>query len=63
MDLGEPGLPRSRGGPSIASLRDYVLVSQPEPLIEVYRRTEGGGFELCEARAEGVLEVALQPIS
>ena len=25
----------------IASLRDYVLASQAEPLIEVYRRTEG----------------------
>ncbi len=35
----------------IASLREYVLVSQAEPLIEVYRRAESGRFELLEARA------------
>lgn len=35
----------------IASLREYVLVSQSEPLIEVYRRNERGHFELIEARA------------
>jgi Uma2 family endonuclease len=42
----------------IASLRDYVLVSQAEPLIEVYRRTEGGRFELFEARAGETIELA-----
>jgi hypothetical protein len=35
----------------IASLRDYVLVSQGEPLVEAYRRTGGGRFELFAARA------------
>ena len=42
----------------IVSLRDYVLVSQAEPLIEVYRRTEGGRFELLEARAGETIELA-----
>jgi Uma2 family endonuclease len=35
----------------IPSLREYVLVSQREPLIEVHRRTERGTWELVEARA------------
>jgi len=34
----------------IPSLREYVLVSQLEPQIEVYRRNERGLFELVEAR-------------
>lgn len=34
----------------IPSLQEYVLVSQSEPLIEVYRRNERGLFELTEAR-------------
>jgi Uma2 family endonuclease len=35
----------------IPSLREYVLVSQHEPLIEVYRRNERGNWELvAEAR-------------
>jgi Uma2 family endonuclease len=42
----------------IASLREYVLVSQAEPLIEVYRRTQGGRFELFEARAGEAIELA-----
>jgi Uma2 family endonuclease len=42
----------------IASLREYVLVSQAEPLIEVYRRTEGGRFELLDARAGETIELA-----
>lgn len=42
----------------IASLRDYVLVSQAEPLVEVYRRTAGGRFELFEARAGETIELA-----
>jgi Uma2 family endonuclease len=42
----------------IASLRDYVLVSQGDPLIEVYRRTEGGRFELFEARAGQTIELS-----
>ena len=32
------------------SLREYVLVAQDEPRIEVYRRTEQGRWELSEAR-------------
>jgi Uma2 family endonuclease len=35
----------------IPSLREYVLVSQSEPRIEVFRRIEGGRWELHEARA------------
>ncbi|MCU0255309.1 MAG: Uma2 family endonuclease, partial [Vicinamibacterales bacterium] len=42
----------------IASLREYVLVSQGEPLVELYRRTEGGRFELLEARAGQTIELA-----
>jgi len=35
----------------IVSLREYVLVAQGEPLIEVYRRNERGNWELfVEAR-------------
>ena len=35
----------------IPSLREYILVSQREPLIEVYRRNERGNWELfVEAR-------------
>jgi Uma2 family endonuclease len=35
----------------IASLREYVLVAQGEPLVEVYRRNERGNWELfVEAR-------------
>jgi Uma2 family endonuclease len=41
----------------IASLREYVLVSHGEPLIEVYRRTAGGRFELTDARAGETIEL------
>jgi len=42
----------------IPSLREYVLVSQREPLIEVYRRNERGNWELfVEARAGEVAEL------
>jgi len=42
----------------IPSLREYVLVSQREPLIEVYRRNERGNWELfSEARAGEVAEL------
>lgn len=34
----------------IPSLREYVLVAQHEPVIEVYRRNEQGRFELIEGR-------------
>lgn len=35
----------------ISSLREYVLVSQSEPHIEVYRRADDGHWALLEARA------------
>lgn len=35
----------------IPSLREYVLVSQREPLVEVFRRTDAGTWELVEVRA------------
>jgi Uma2 family endonuclease len=40
-------------------LREYVLVSQREPLIEVYRRNERGNWELvAEARRGERAELA-----
>jgi Uma2 family endonuclease len=43
----------------IASLREYVLVAQGEPLIEVYRRNERGKWELSvEARRGEIAELA-----
>lgn len=42
----------------IPSLREYVLVSQREPLIEVHRRNERGNWELfVEARAGEQVEL------
>lgn len=41
----------------IPSLREYVLVSQREPLIEVFRRTDAGAWELVEARSGMRLEL------
>ncbi len=42
----------------IPSLRDYVLVSQAEPRIEVHHRTESGRWELLEARPGETIELA-----
>jgi len=42
----------------IPSLREYVLVAQHEPLVEVYRRNEHGRFELFEARPGEPLELS-----
>ena len=42
----------------IPSLREYVLVSQAEPLVEVYRRAESGRWELLEARTGETIELA-----
>jgi Uma2 family endonuclease len=42
----------------IPSLREYVLVSQAEPLIEVFRRAESGRWELLEGRAGETVELA-----
>jgi Uma2 family endonuclease len=47
----------------IASLAEYVLVSQNEPLIEVHRRNERGHFELIEARAGEHAELASLGVS
>jgi Uma2 family endonuclease len=42
----------------IPSLREYVLVSQGEPRIEVQRRAESGRWELLEARLGETIELA-----
>lgn len=42
----------------IPSLREYVLVSQSEPLIEVHRRGAAGSWEMREARAGELAELA-----
>lgn len=41
----------------IASLKEYVLVAQDEPRIEVYRRSHEGGWTLYEARRGEKLEL------
>ena len=41
----------------LASLQEYVLVSQAEPLIEVYRRTQAGRWELLEGRPGDLVEL------
>jgi len=42
----------------IPSLREYVLVSPAEPLVEVFRRGEPGRWELLEGRAGETIELA-----
>jgi len=42
----------------IPSLQEYVLVSQDEARIEVYRRTAAGRWELREARRDDAVELA-----
>lgn len=42
----------------IPSLQAYVLVSQAEPLIEVYRRTTDARWELMEARSGERIDLA-----
>ena len=41
----------------LPSLQEYVLVSQAEPLVEVYRRTEAGRWELFEGRPGDLVEL------
>lgn len=41
----------------IPSLREYVLVSQAEPRIEVHRRAESGRWEILEARPGETIEL------
>ncbi|PRP90741.1 hypothetical protein ENSA5_61750 [Enhygromyxa salina] len=42
----------------LASLKEYVLMSQHEPRIEVFRRNEAGRWELYEAVAGQRVELA-----
>jgi Uma2 family endonuclease len=41
----------------ISSLREYLLVSQREPRLELFRRTEDGGWQFFEAGPGAVLEL------
>lgn len=41
----------------LPSLQEYILVSQAEPLVEVYRRTEAGRWELLEGRLGDLIEL------
>jgi len=47
----------------LPSLQEYVLVSQAEPLVEVYRRTEAGRWELLEGRPGDRIELRSLGIS
>lgn len=42
----------------IPSLREYVFVSQSDPLVEVHRLAESGRWELLEARPGESIELA-----
>jgi Uma2 family endonuclease len=42
----------------LPSLREYVLVSQHQPRIEVYRRNEAGRWELYEYESGSLVELA-----
>jgi Uma2 family endonuclease len=44
-------------------LREYVLVSQAEPLVEVYRRAGTGRWELLEARSGETIDLASLGVS
>lgn len=44
----------------IPSLREYVLVSQHEPRVEVYRRQSSGSWEYIDVR-EGTVNLATGP--
>lgn len=46
----------------IQSLREYVLVSQHEPLVEVFHRREGETWTRSEARAGGRLRLGSVPV-
>ena len=47
----------------IPSLREYVLVSQAEPRIEVQRRTDSGRWEILDARPGESIELTSLGIS
>ncbi len=42
----------------IASLREFVLVTQSEPLVEVYRKNDRGLWELAVEARSGTVELA-----
>ena len=42
----------------IPSLKELVFVSQHGPRVEVFRRTEGGRWELCEYERGAICELA-----
>jgi Uma2 family endonuclease len=42
----------------IESLREYVLVSQKEPSVEVFRRVERGHWDFVEAKSGELVEIA-----
>jgi Uma2 family endonuclease len=44
----------------IPSLQEYVLVSQKEPRVEVYRRQSSGSWEYVDVR-EGIVKLATGP--
>lgn len=53
------GFSRTRFGSEIAALREYVIVAHGEPRIEVFRRTDDGGWSKGEeARAGGRVRLA-----
>jgi Uma2 family endonuclease len=43
---------------SLASVREYVLVSQSEHRVEVYRRGDDGSWRLFEATGDGTVHLA-----
>jgi Uma2 family endonuclease len=47
----------------LPSIQEYILVSQAEPLVEVYRRAEPGRWELLEGRAGDIIELRSLGIS
>lgn len=47
----------------IESLREYVLVAQTEPLVEVYRRNERGRWELAVEARDGKAELSSLGVS
>ena len=47
----------------IPSLKEYLLVAQDEPRLELYRRREAGIWEFCEARSGESLTLASLEVS
>ena len=49
--------PKFEGYRTVASLKEYVLISHREKLIEVFRRGEGEVWTRSEARTEGLAKL------